>query len=35
MSKQNWMLLALGLGAIGFYMWSQKKKKMKLNDIAK
>lgn len=35
MSNKNWMYIALGLAAIGGYMYYQKKKKIKLNDIKK
>lgn len=35
MSKKNWMYLALGLAAIGGYMWWKKNQGMKLKDIKK
>lgn len=35
MSKQKWMYLALGLAAIGGYMWWKKGQQMKLKDIKK
>lgn len=35
MSKKNWMYLAVGLAAIGGYMWYKSKKKMTLKDIKK
>ena len=35
MSKKNWMYLALGLIAVGGYMWYKKNQKMKLSDIKK
>lgn len=35
MSKKSWMYLALGLAAVGGYMWYKKNKKMSLKDIKK
>lgn len=35
MSKKNWMYLAVGLAAIGGYMWWKSKRQMKLSDVKK
>ncbi len=35
MSKKNWMYLAVGLVAIGGYMWWKKNQSMKLADVKK
>ena len=35
MSKKSWMYIALGLAAVGGYMWYKKNKKMSLKDIKK
>lgn len=35
MNKKQWMYIALGLAAVGGYMWYKKQQKMKLSDIKK
>jgi hypothetical protein len=35
MSKKNWMYLAVGLVAVGGYMWWKKNQAMKLSDVKK